>query len=143
MSRTIQTIGKLSLKTTPLVLVIEDDADEAALIQFQLNERLDDAFQVMQAASMAEVQALAESMQTPPDVVLLDLNLPDSSGITTVVRCRKLLGDVPVVVHTGWDDAQLTEAAIEAGADDYLRKGVESWMLRKSLRYAILRREGG
>lgn len=137
----MKTIGKLSLKNTPLVLLVEDDPDEAALIHFHLNERVDDAFQVVHAASLAEVQNLAESMQSLPDVVLLDLNLPDSSGINTVIRCRELLGEVPVVVHTGWDDIQLTEAAIEAGADDYLRKGVESWMLRKSLRYAMLRHE--
>lgn len=137
----LKTIGKLSLKNTPLVLLVEDDPDEAVLIHFHLNERVDDAFQVVHAASLAEVQNLAESMQSLPDVVLLDLNLPDSSGINTVIRCRELLGEVPVVVHTGWDDIQLTEAAIEAGADDYLRKGVESWMLRKSLRYAMLRYE--
>lgn len=141
MRTTMKTIGKLSLKTAPLVLVVEDDPDEATLIHFRLNERLDDAFQVIQAASMAEVEALSATMHTPPDVVLLDLNLPDSSGVNTVIRCRELLGDVPVVVHTGWDDTKLTEAAIEAGADDYLRKGVESWMLRKSLRYAMLRHE--
>lgn len=141
MSRVIKTIGNLSLRTTPVVLVVEDDPDEAALIQFHLSECLDDAFQVVQAATMAEVEGLSATMHTPPDVVLLDLNLPDSSGVATVIRCRELLGDVPVVVHTGWDDLKQTEAAIEAGADDYLRKGVESWMLRKSLRYAILRHE--
>lgn len=130
----------LSLKKTPNVLVVEDDQDEAQLIRFQLCENAADAFEVELAASLAAVKHLLES-DYQPDVVLLDLNLPDSAGITTVERCLELLDNVPVVVHTGRDDFSITEAAIEAGAEDYLLKGVDSWILRKSLRYAILRHE--
>ncbi|HAS50876.1 MAG TPA: hypothetical protein DCS21_03715 [Gammaproteobacteria bacterium] len=50
-----------------------------------------------------------------PDVVLLDRNLPDSSGIQTVERCR-LLTDAPIVVLTGNDEKRLAFAALEAGA---------------------------
>ncbi|WP_404419367.1 EAL domain-containing protein [Marinospirillum sp.] len=132
--------SSLSLKKTPAVLVVEDDHDEAQLIRFQLCENAADAFEVELAASLSGVQKLLCGGYQP-DVVLLDLNLPDSTGITTVERCLELLDNVPVVVHTGRDDFSITEAAIEAGAEDYLLKGVDSWILRKSLRYAILRHE--
>jgi diguanylate cyclase (GGDEF)-like protein/PAS domain S-box-containing protein len=92
------------------------------------------------AANLTDISSLiASGLQ--PDVVLLDLNLPDSAGLDTVRKANQLLGAVPIVVHTGRDDFSLTEAAIELGAQDYLVKGVDSWILRKSLRYAILRHE--
>jgi diguanylate cyclase (GGDEF)-like protein/PAS domain S-box-containing protein len=70
--------------------------------------------------------------------VLLDLNLPDSTGIVTVERCRKLI-DAPIVVLTGLDDRLATEAAIHSGAEDYLTKDGNGATLRKAIRYAMLR----
>ncbi|SFC44284.1 response regulator receiver modulated diguanylate cyclase/phosphodiesterase with PAS/PAC sensor(s) [Marinospirillum celere] len=132
--------ASISLKKSPKVLVVEDDTAEAQLVRFQLCENAVDAFEVELATSLAEVKQLLEAGYQP-DVVLLDLNLPDSTGIATVDKCLELLDNVPLVVHTGRDDFSIIEAAIEAGAEDYLLKGVESWILRKSLRYAILRHE--
>ncbi|MDR9467241.1 EAL domain-containing protein [Marinospirillum sp.] len=130
----------LTLKYQPQVLVVEDDLDEAQLIRWQLTEKAEDAFRAEVAANLTEISSLiASGLQ--PDVVLLDLNLPDSTGLDTVRNVSQLLGSVPIVVHTGRDDFALTEAAIELGAQDYLIKGVDSWILRKSLRYAILRHE--
>ncbi|MFA7242937.1 MAG: ATP-binding protein [Sulfuricellaceae bacterium] len=73
------------------------------------------------------VQTLAdginEAKRKLPDVVLLDLSLPDSSGVATVQKMRAAFADVPIVVLTGHDDDALAVASLEAGAQDYLVKG--------------------
>lgn len=130
----------LTLKPQPKLLLVEDEPDEAQLIFWQLTEKSEDAFDVKIASCLADISGLLMA-GFQPDVVLLDLNLPDSSGLETVRRVNQQLGAVPLVVHTGRDDFALTEAAIELGAQDYLIKGVDSWVLRKSLRYALLRHE--
>lgn len=130
----------LTLKTQPRLLLVEDEPDEAQLISWQLTEKSSEAFRVKLAGSLADIQAiLASGFQ--PDVILLDLNLPDSTGLDTLRRVNELVGALPIVIHTGRDDFALTQAAIELGAQDYLIKGVDSWVLRKSLRYALLRHE--
>ena len=72
------------------------------------------------------------------DVVLLDLMLPESEGLTTVQRVVAQAPTVPVVVLTAVDDAALGQAIVQHGAEDYLVKGqVDSNTLVRSVRYAI------
>lgn len=130
----------INRKKQPRVLIIEDEPGDAELIRLQLLERDSQAFEVKMAASLSEARdLLQEGLQ--PHVILLDLNLPDSTGPETVKRCRKLAPDVPLVVLTGLDDLEATEVAIEAGAEDYLSKGEDASSLRKAIRYALLRHE--
>ena len=125
----------------PVVLLIEDEPGDAQLVRLQLLERQSDAFVVIQADSLKQAQQQISHDRLQPDVVLLDLNLPDSTGTETVRKCRRLIPDVPVVVLTGLDDDQATQMAIEAGAEDFLTKGSEGTLLRKAIRYALLRHE--
>jgi PAS domain S-box-containing protein len=129
---------KLPETRIPVVLLIEDERGDAELIRWKLLEKGGDAFEVHIADSLASVKKLIEVDGFLPDVVLLDLNLPDSSGIQTVERCR-LLTDAPIVVLTGLDDLAATRAAIESGAEDFLSKGCDSASLRRALSYAMLR----
>ncbi|MDD3610436.1 MAG: EAL domain-containing protein [Halothiobacillaceae bacterium] len=124
---------------TPRVLLIEDEPGDAQLIRWQLLEKGPDAFDVRLASSLTEAEALIERESFRPDVILLDLNLPDSTGVSTVTRCRERLPDCPVVVLTGLDDQAAISPAIEAGAEDYLAKGADGAVLRKAIRYAMLR----
>jgi diguanylate cyclase (GGDEF)-like protein/PAS domain S-box-containing protein len=124
---------------TPIVLLIEDERGDAELIRWQLLERHDEPFSVHMAESLAAAQQLIDGDGLRPDVVLLDLNLPDSSGPQTVKRCRALTG-APIVVLTGLDDETATQATIESGAEDYLCKGGDGSTLRRAIRYAMLRR---
>ena len=74
------------------------------------------------------------------DAVLLDLNLPDSNGIDTVLRLRERDPAVPLVVFTGADDDETAVAALAAGAQDYLvKEEIGASLLCRSIRYAIER----
>ena len=123
----------------PVVLVIEDEPGDAFLIRQQLLEH-GETFFVYLADSLAAVRVLIDEQGLRPDVVLLDLNLPDSSGTATVERCR-LLVEAPIVVLTGLDDVLATQVAIQSGAEDYLTKGGDASALRRAVRYAMLRHQ--
>ncbi|WP_051340956.1 diguanylate cyclase domain-containing protein [Azospirillum halopraeferens] len=139
------TSAPLRLNQRPSVLVVEDELGDATLIRIQLLERASDAFDVRIARSLAEAAALLgggrEEDAFCPDVVLLDLNLPDSTGIETVRRFNGLAPAVPIVVLTGLDDNTMITAALEAGAQDYLLKGEGGFGLRRAVRYAMLRHQ--
>lgn len=124
----------------PVVLVIEDDPGDAQLIRWQLLERSPTAFDVHIVESLAAAERKIHQ-GIHPDVVLLDLNLPDSFGISTVASCRKLLPDAPIVVLTGLDQHETIQTAIAAGAEDFLSKGTDGSNVRKAIRYAILRHD--
>jgi diguanylate cyclase (GGDEF)-like protein/PAS domain S-box-containing protein len=133
----MNSVNHQPLKPRPVVLVIEDEPGDALLIKLQLHERDAEAFSVHLADSLgAAARLMAGGLQ--PDVVLLDLNLPDSSGSATVERCRALI-ESPIVVLTGMDDGAALEEAIHSGAEDYLTKGGDGPALRKAVRYAMLR----
>src|SRR4029077_18664374 len=84
------------------------------------------------------LERLAEA---PFDAVLLDLSLPDSQGLDTLVRLHAAAKDVPIVVLTGIEDEALGVRLIQAGAQDYLVKGyVTGPLLVRSLRYAAERK---
>jgi CheY-like chemotaxis protein len=74
------------------------------------------------------------------DVVLLDLNLPDSEGLDTLTRMLDTAKDVPIVVLTGGGDEGQGVQAIRMGAQDYFPKGkLDSSWVGRALRYAIQR----
>ncbi|HYI81141.1 MAG TPA: SpoIIE family protein phosphatase [Thermoleophilaceae bacterium] len=119
------------------ILLIEDDAGDALLVR----EALEAAAPELE---LREAGSLAAALDQLPDGIacaLLDLGLPDATGIDGVKRMRELAPDVAVVVLTGRDDEQLGIEALGAGAQDYLVKGnVEPEVLARALRYAIERR---
>lgn len=74
------------------------------------------------------------------DLVLLDLDLPDSHGFNTFERVFTAAPDVPIVVLTELDDEELGLSTVRGGAQDYLIKGeVSSDLLRRSIQYAVER----
>jgi len=122
---------------TPLnILLIEDDESD-----FELTKRLlpTDKTQIVWAQTLKK--ALQEIREQLFDVILLDLNVPDSQGLTTVDRIVDAFQQMPVlIVLTGNDDDEIAQNALKRGAQDYLVKGlVSSELLQRSLRYAIER----
>jgi len=75
------------------------------------------------------------------DVVLLDLGLPDSSGLETFLRVREAAGAVPIVVLTGLEDDEFAAEAVRQGAQDFLvKRYMDGNLLGRALRYAIERK---
>ncbi|MFQ5610949.1 MAG: response regulator [Anaerolineae bacterium] len=120
------------------VLLVEDDASGAHLIRKVLSNITTTPFEVTRVKRLDEASTQLDRQNI--DVVLLDLSLPDSGGLETLLRLHHHVPGVPVVVLTGTDDDALAIKAIQAGAQDYLVKGqIDSNLVGRTLRYAIER----
>jgi serine phosphatase RsbU (regulator of sigma subunit) len=119
------------------VLLVEDDDDDALIVEDLLEDE-GAAVDLVRGRTLAEGLALL-----PGEVgcVLLDLHLPDSSGLESVQRLRDAAPWIAVIVLTGLDDEAAGERAVQAGAQDYLVKGkVSGPLLARAIRYAVGRR---
>jgi DNA-binding NarL/FixJ family response regulator len=120
------------------LLLLEDNAADA----YQLIEMLEDAdeqlWQIVHAKRLQE--ALTHLNQTQFDIALLDLSLPDSKGVATIIGVHSAVPDLPIVVLTGLDDQQISLQTLAQGAQDYLVKGeITAEVLIRVIRYAIER----
>ncbi len=121
------------------LLLVEDDEGDAFLVTELLREE-DAPFDVLRVRSVAEALELLE--QEPVDCVLLDLGLPDASGLAALQRIREAEPNVAHLVLTGDRDVQRGVEAVAAGAQDYLVKGaVDGDALRRAVLYAVERRQ--
>ena len=121
------------------VLLVEDNLGDARLLYEGLEEALPEQFQMTHVRRLSE--ALEYLWEEACNVVLLDLGLPDSHGLDTLVVMRAQAPGVPIVVLTGFQDEALAVEALKGGAQDYLVKGqVDSKLLGRCMRYAIVRK---
>jgi two-component system, OmpR family, KDP operon response regulator KdpE len=114
----------------PTALVIDDELQMRRLLRVCLEAN---GYRVLEAATGQE--GIAEAAQHPPDVVILDLGLPDLEGITVLKRLREW-SRVPVVVLSVRDREEDKIAALDNGADDYVTKPFSSGELLARLRVA-------
>lgn len=120
------------------VLLIEDADMDALLIERLIRNPLCEMFSVERTESLAGAIELIR--QTHFDVALLDLSLPDSSGIETLHQLRPIDPRLPIVILTGHQDENLGLQAVETGAQDFLCKSaISGKALFRVLRYAIAR----
>lgn len=121
------------------ILLFEDNPGDARLVQEILSE-IPDNFTVNVVERLELGLEFLASQDV--DVVLLDLNLPDSRGLETLTKLQTQFSHVPVVIMTGSDDEALGVRAVKLGAQDYLVKGqVDSRLLRRALKYAVERKQ--
>jgi DNA-binding response OmpR family regulator len=122
------------------LLIVDDDSVAVALLREQLSTvRRAPAFRVEAVGRLAD--ALARLKRRHVDVVLLDLGLPDSSGLDGVRRVCAQAPQMPVVVLTGLEDEDTGLRAVQEGAQDYLVKGrVDGPLIDRSLRFALERK---
>ncbi|MDR4478687.1 MAG: GGDEF domain-containing response regulator [Nitrospira sp.] len=121
------------------LLLVEDNPVDAELTQDLLAEWPHDRFEITHAAILAD--GLVSLSRNRFDVVLLDLSLPDTHGLSTVTQVLATSPGVPVVVLSGHDDHPLALKALQHGAQDYLVKGEGGTdFLARSILYAIERK---
>jgi sigma-B regulation protein RsbU (phosphoserine phosphatase) len=118
------------------VLLIEDNPDYAAVLRTTME--MEAGITVCSAVSLAG--GLWEYAACRPDIILLDLGLPDSVGLATLSAVLRGAPGVPIVVLTGMDDDELATEAVRCGAQDYLAKtDIRTRGLLRALRYALER----
>ncbi|MEU5696611.1 SpoIIE family protein phosphatase [Actinosynnema sp. NPDC020468] len=118
------------------VLLVEDDEGDAVLVEALLDE-------VGADVALHRARTLHEATSTAPkvDCVLLDLGLPDTTGLDGLIRLLSGPRPAAVIVLTGMSDERLGVKAVAAGAEDYLVKGqVGGEALARSIRYAVGRK---
>lgn len=117
--RQSSTLAAMADRSTARILVIEDEADIAALIAYQLAHA---GYQVRTASNGPE--AVRALQADSPDLVVLDLMLPDVSGLELLrsLRAQAETRDTPVIIVTARGDERDRLSGFEAGADDYIAK---------------------
>jgi len=101
------------------ILLVEDDDAYAGLVDMELSAGGVPA-KLRRSRSLTEASTLLPGDDF--DVVLLDLGLPDSSGLETLRRMQQAAAEIPIVVLTGENNDDLAIAAVQSGAEDYLIK---------------------
>lgn len=120
---------------TGTILLVEDDAADAEYVRDLLEGAVSD---LVRAPTLRS--AIGLIADTPFEAVLLDLRLPDGSGVECVDAIRSAAGEIPVVVLTGMNDQALALRCLAAGAQDYLSKNeLNARNLHRSIRYAAAR----
>ena len=123
------------------VLPVEDDPGHAALVARRLGRPRPERFDLERAASLDE--ALRKLATRKFDAALVDLSLPDSWGMGTVLAVKVEDPELPVIVMTASDDESLELSALRAGAQDYIVKGDDYRpTLRSAIHHAIERQSG-
>jgi signal transduction histidine kinase len=122
------------------VLIVDDDELDRRLVKLVLARAANlIRFNVESAQTITE--ALEKLVKDNFNIILLDLNLPDSRGTETVQKIFNAAPDVPIVVLTGLDDENAGLEAIRSGAENYLVKGDGlEYTLVRTIRYAIERK---
>jgi diguanylate cyclase (GGDEF)-like protein len=121
------------------VLVVEDNAGHATLVRELLEAAAPGAFACTLVPTLGD--AVEHLLAGGTDCVLLDLELPDATGIEALERIRGAAMDVPVLVLSGHDADDIAVAALRAGAQDFLVKGgLDGRALARALRHAVERK---
>lgn len=133
-------LGIMSAENKKLnILIVEDNDADFRLVQEYLKEIGSSSFELLRVQKLAH--ALTAMAEFKFDAALLDLDLPDSQGLSTVKEIERHAQDLPLIVLTGLDDKKLGIESLKNGAQDYLVKGsARGELLEKSIHYAIERK---
>src|SRR3982751_1414852 len=126
----------VSVRSVAQLLVVEDDERIRTALIRALRER----GHAVPSAGTA-LAGLQQAVEERPDLVVLDLGLPDLDG-RELLRMLRAVSAVPVIIATARDDDDSVVQALDAGADDYVLKPFQAGQLEARIR-AVLRRAGG
>jgi two-component system response regulator AtoC len=114
------------------ILIVDDDRSIRELLSMHLEER---GFAVLSAGNGADGVRLAAD--TPPSAIILDMRLPDASGIDLIPELKKRASEAPVLMITAHHDMATTILAMKAGAFDYIHKPIDIQALDVALDRAL------
>ncbi len=120
-----------------VILIIEDDPDIQRIVRLELEEA---GFKVLVASD--GVSGLTMARESTPDLVILDLGLPDLDGAEIARRLRKT-SDTPIIVLTAMDAVSTKVNLLEGGADDYLTKPFHPEELVARVKVQLRKSRGG
>jgi signal transduction histidine kinase len=121
------------------ILLVEDNPGDARLVREALSETPDLVGKLIHASTLAAGLEAIET--TNVDVALLDLGLPDASGLEAVEVMARAAANLPIIVLTGLSDSEVAVNALRVGAQDYLDKNdLNGRLLERALRYAMERK---
>ena len=121
------------------LLLIEDNPGDLLLTKRMLEKAEHTKFHINHADSLSA--GIQRAIEGSLDVILSDLNLPDSPCVETFFRLKRQVPEIPIVVLSGFADEEMSHKAIRGGAQDYLIKGqIDGNILERSLLYAIERK---
>jgi PAS domain S-box-containing protein len=122
------------------ILIIEDDTVFAEMVQFQLSTSGISLENIISIDSIGEAKEIRKLQE--PDVILLDLNITDSSGINTYDSISRLFPLASIIVLSGMDDESIALEIVSKGGQDYVLKGdLNAQILNKTIKYGLLRRQ--
>ena len=122
------------------ILIIEDNLLDIRLIKEMLKEIKSFNSDLISAVTLTD--GIEYIQQNSLDIILLDLNLPDSTGIQTFYALMKITSTIPVVLVSGVSDVELSISLIKEGAQDYIQKqDLNSSLLEKTIQYALIRNQ--
>ena len=128
------------MKSQVNILLVEDNPGDAEFIQEIMPDTLSAQFHFTHVDRLSE--AIRHLKEKGAQLALLDLGLPDSSGLDTVRQVRQAAPWIPIVVLTGHDDEAIGIAAVKAGAQDYQVKGkVSGDLLARVFLHAVERHQ--
>jgi PAS domain S-box-containing protein len=120
------------------ILLIEDNPADSRLIDIYLKESFNDGFSLVVADSL--LTGLEEISKNKFDIIIIDLSLPDSSGINTFKEVFKAASEIPLIVLTGNEDESVGMDTVKLGAQEFLIKGkIGNAALKRSINYSIER----
>ncbi len=117
---------------SPTVLIAEDSSDTRQMIRRALEVK---GYRVIEASNGRE--ALELTKQSRPNLIIVDLNMPEMDGLETIKYVRMLKGNVekvPIVAITAFDVYGMEDAAHEAGCNEYISKPFDLSELDKALK---------
>ena len=118
------------------ILLVEDDQEFADILRIRLSKEKSPRLEITCFPTLQ--QALGALVEKAWDLILLDLMLPDSSGIQTFITLRSQARHTPIVIMSGLDNDNLAIDAVRKGAEDYLVKGeIDSRLLLRVLHHAM------
>ena len=118
-----------------LIYLLEDSQDDVYLVKSMLSGNNNINFKLSDFETVKSLEAGMQYMT--PDIILVDLNVPDCVGLETLVKVKQFAKHFPIIVLTGYDDEITGERAIQLGAQDYIPKSdLNKNLLIRSIRFA-------